>query len=176
MTQENQSPSHISSEKEIWKKIEGTKRYYEVSNLGRVRSKFKVLSPSYHRQGYLHLNLVYPDKTKKALVHKLVLENFSQKTNVNDQVNHKNGIKDDNRLINLEWVTGKQNTKHAFDVLGKNHLGTKNPRAKINENAVREIRSYQFCKDAQVVCSKKYNISFAYVKNIYYRKNWKHVD
>lgn len=176
MKQQNQSPSHISSEKEIWKKVDGTKRYYEVSNLGRVRSKFKVLSPSYHPQGYLHLNLVYPDKVKKVLVHKLVLENFSQKTKVNDQVNHKNGIKDDNRLVNLEWATPNENMKHAFEVLGKSHLGIKNPRAKINENAVREIRSYKSYRDAQVLCSKKYNISFGHVKNIYYRMIWKHVD
>lgn len=96
---------------EIFKKIENFEEY-EVSNLGNVKSlkTNKILKYRYQKNGYASVSL----KQKNYLVHRLVAKTFLQTTNDKIQVNHKNCIKSDNRLENLEWVTKKENTQHAL--------------------------------------------------------------
>lgn len=94
---------------EIFKKIPNHEKYY-ASNMGRIYSvkSNKYLSLCNDQDGY---KLVKIDR-KTYKVHRLVCETFIQNINNYNQVNHKNFIKSDNRVDNLEWCSAKYNSLH----------------------------------------------------------------
>lgn len=108
---------------EYWKSIEGYEEKYEISNLGRIRSLIDkngkkrelVLRPRISKNGYLYLNLWTGSQGKPRKVHRLVAEAFCYKPDDAECVNHKNGVKTDNRAENLEWCTYSYNAKHSFE-------------------------------------------------------------
>lgn len=101
---------------EIYKPIIGFDGY-EVSNLGNVKSiRFnnRILKQHKDPKGYVKVKL-YKDKigyTQK--VHRLVASAFIPNNDNKEQVNHKNGVKTDNTLNNLEWCTQKENMQHSI--------------------------------------------------------------
>nr|QBK92597.1 MAG: HNH endonuclease [Pithovirus LCPAC401] len=104
---------------EIWK--DGTERfpefeYFLVSNLGRIRLKTRTTYGSF-LEGYMvsALKRVDDGSVKRPKVHRVVHGVFSSSRRKDLQVNHKNGIKTDNRAENLEYSTPKQNSQHAHD-------------------------------------------------------------
>ena len=100
---------------EIWKPIKNYETFYEVSNIGNIRNikTNKLLKPSLNHKGYYKVCLCNSKEQKNILVHRLVAENFLDSIK-KEQVNHKNGIKTDNRVENLEWVTCKENIIHSY--------------------------------------------------------------
>jgi hypothetical protein len=105
---------------EIWENIDKYEGLYQVSNIGKVKSlkrrgiKEKILKQMLISNGYLVVNLHNKDM-KTRYVHSLVGKAFLSNYETKLQINHKNGIKTDNRVENLEFVTAKENIKHAYD-------------------------------------------------------------
>ena len=104
---------------EIWKNIEGYPNYM-VSNMGRVKRlgndksrKEKILKQQLDKNNYLTIGLVKDKKQKYFRVHRLVAQAFITNTNNYPVVNHKNEIKNDNRVENLEWCTVGYNNKYG---------------------------------------------------------------
>jgi hypothetical protein len=166
-------------ENEIWKDIAGYEGYYQVSNLGRVRSYprngtsyfIKILKAridmGYERVWLSRGNMVKPQK-----ISRLVASVFIPNINNKPEVNHINGVKTDNRVENLEWVTKSENIKHAFAT------GLANPvkyqcHTKLNDAIVNEVR--KLCKTGirQVQIAKMFNISPQKVSAIKLGKVWK---
>lgn len=106
---------------EIWKDIDGYEGIYEVSSLGRVRShnrqgwRKEFLSGHENNLGYISINL----RGKQFLLHRIVADAFLPKDTYRTEVNHKNGIRKDNRLSNLERCTHSENMAHSYKNLGR---------------------------------------------------------
>lgn len=107
---------------EEWRPLPG-RSGYEVSSLGNVRSYWRhgcrralASEPKYkrlhrNRLGYLRVNLAGPGAPRAArLVHQLVLEAFAGPRPAGNVVRHLNGVRDDNRIVNLAWGTHQQNS------------------------------------------------------------------
>ena len=116
--------------KEIWKDIKGYESFYQVSNLGNVRSldryvkngtsnrnikRGRVLKPCINHKGYLQVHLVANGNSKLVVIHRLVAKAFIPNPQNKAQVNHIDGNKKNNNVRNLEWCTNQENVIHAIN-------------------------------------------------------------
>ena len=123
---------------EIWQPIPEYEGHYEASNYGNVRSIPKrinqksrggnwysreypgmVLAKSILNNGYEAVGLSKSGRMTGKLVHRLVLSAFEPNTENKRTVNHKNGIRNDNNIGNLEWATTSENISHSYRELGR---------------------------------------------------------
>jgi len=163
--------------KEEWKDINGYKGVYKISNLGRLKSlhfgKERIRIPSPCKCGYFCILLQYKGNIKSYRIHRLVAEYFLP--NKLQTVNHKNGIKTDNRAINLEWCTQSENCKHAYRTgLKSRPIGESHPNAKITEEQASEIKIMGVRFNAREI-SKKFNLSLSHISHIISGKRWGHL-
>lgn len=99
---------------EVWKEIDDR---YSVSNLGRVKSNYankeKILKPFLNKRGYLMVDIRHPGYRKSISVHRLVATAFIPNPDNLPEVNHKDEIKTNNSVDNLEWCTLQYNCNYG---------------------------------------------------------------
>lgn len=118
--------------------IKNSEGYYARED-GKVVGKTGIiLKPTLTKYGYNHVSIKVNGRFVSQRVHRLIAQAFIPNPDNLPEVNHKNGIKTDNRVSNLEWVTSQQNQLHSTRVLGKG-VGEDHPMAKITEQKVHEI-------------------------------------
>lgn len=137
---------------EIWKTIEGYEGFYEISNLGRVKSlrrietrkngttypvKESIIAQHADKKGYCRARLRKPGSTKTLLVHRLVAAAFIPNPNGYKEINHKDECKGNNRADNLEWCDRKYNI----------HYGTGRKR----QAELQSKKVYQYTMDGDLV-------------------------
>jgi len=153
--------------------------HYQINKDGIVRSiKFKkivYLKTYKNNNGYIRVHLFKNNKVYYFSLHRLIMLTFKPDEYFEGAiVNHKNEIRDDNRLDNLEWCTHKENSKHSY----KNHINNvprkeKHYRSKINQKIANIIKlaiknNYLNSNELQNI----FNIKGTTISHIINNKRW----
>ena len=175
---------YFNTEEEVWKDIKDFEGMYQISSFGRVRSVDRLIEnsighlrrfegqpikPLITGQGYLYVRLPTKDGKRNRFIHRLVAETFIVNHKDYPVVNHINGVKTDNRLSNLEWVTYSQNSQHAL----KNNLTTT---VKLSQQNVLDIRKlYASGEYTQKQLADKFGVGRSNIGRIVRRDTWKFI-
>lgn len=185
----------LDTNEEKWLDVKGFEGLYQVSNTGKIRSvdrlilknnnrharfKGQLLKPVTDRNGYRRIVLCKNKEKKTLSVHRLMAIAFIPNPLNHKQVNHINGIKDDNRLENLEWCTPSENILHAFRIgLGNSGLkgrnGERHPSSKLKTQDVLKIKQLLRQKQTNVAIAAKFNISEKAISDIRIKRTWAHL-
>lgn len=175
-------------ENEQWRDINGYEGWYQVSNLGRVKSLDRIvdhvskngLRSSMMRRGHIFKLVLstakYPtttlskhSKIKKFLVHRLVAEAFIPKIEGKDIVNHKDSNPQNSHVSNLEWCTYSENNIHAMES-GRSHLRI------LDHTQVKTIRSiYRKTHIKSIDLANYFKISFRQLRRIANGYSYSHI-
>lgn len=151
-------------EKEIWKDVVGWEGMYQVSNIGRVRSLDRIVTRSMNgnkfvkgvllklrkdKDGYLtvHIRDTKNNRNRLAKVHRLVADAFIENKDGGNQIDHINGIRDDNRVVNLRYCTCKENNNFPLAQINRSIAITK---SYIKNPKLRKIRALNWSKGVVV--------------------------
>lgn len=161
--------------KEIFKPIEGFS-LYEVSNYGNVRNckTGKLRKFCMTHNGYYRLGLTEKGKQSHFFVKRLVADQFLKGKKEGLQINHIDGIKTNNNVSNLEWVTPRDNSIHSYEN-GLSSQGEKHYRSFLTEDQAREIFKLSKNGVRNKDIASRFGISSTLVCNIKFKRNWKHI-
>lgn len=167
---------------EEWRPVVGYEDLYSISSLGRVRRDApnpiggggagRILRPAANTGGYLQVGLSCANRKRSITVHRLVCTAFFGARPNGYQSNHKDGNKANNAVANLEYVTPKQNTRHAIDLGLSNQSGEANHEAKLTEDQVRLIRQ---SPAPHRVLAQKFHVSDTEIFLVRCSLRWAHV-
>mgnify|MGYP003779588419 CR=1 FL=1 len=181
----------MQKKEEIWKEVYGFEGLYVISNLFRIKKlkvtvKYtdgrifnypeRIVEFNLSGTGYKRACLTKNKKTYKRDVHRIFAVAFIPNPLNLPEVNHKNGIKTDNRIENLEWVTCAENLKHALDTgLRRKVRSHKVSTCKINEYKVLAIRRlYKINpKFNRSYVARKLGVTYDAILDIIKNKSWK---
>lgn len=152
------------------------KGYYATKNGSVIGRKGKPLKPIVHHTGYRAITLRQDGRQKQVRIHRFVWECLVGEIPEGLVINHIDGDKANNALDNLETITNKENTQHAYRLgLMKGESGERNSMSKLsNEQAKRLILESQEGYSNKEL-GDKYNLHPNYVSLIRHRKRWKKV-
>lgn len=176
---------------EEWRDIEGFEGYYQISNLGRIRSLSRVKCDGIRMAGRIkktHLDscgyelvqLMKDGSYKHLSVHRLVASAFIPNPLGLPQVNHIDEVRNHNTVDNLEWcsVLYNQNYGHRKERSSKSSTGEMNANHKLSEKDVIAIRSSYVPGDKEFgvrALSEKYGVKYVTISKIVQGKLWKHI-
>jgi hypothetical protein len=165
----------------IWKDVVGYEGVYKISSCGKLKRIYKtkkdsILKCSINQSGYVCARIRINGGFKNIKVHRLVCIAFLENPLNKPHVNHKNGIKTDNRLENLEWVTPLENNTHALETGLVQKIGEKHSSAKLTTEQVLKIRELSSQgisggKIAKIIGIVGRN----HINDIIKRKKWRHI-
>lgn len=183
--------------KEVWLDVIGLESTNEVSNLGNVRLKDRVVKrwakgklsgqETFVRKGclrtlgtgadgYYRLCVNKEGSRRTTIkVHRWVAEAFIPNPENKPQVNHINGVKTDNRVENLEWCTASDNIKHSFSLGLSCNKGENHPSSTLKEVDVMNIRLLGGEGVSRITLSTTYKVSLTQIGRILNRKSWSHL-
>lgn len=173
---------------EEWKVIPNFSLYM-ASNMGYIKTfnwknkgVERIMKPALDGSGYLRTMLIGDDGFFHTIkVHRIIAQTFIENTENKPQINHKNCIKTDNRVINLEWATVSENIRHAYKEQRMNNKGENNPCSTLTDAQAKEIlENYKFGKKVKSGKTKQqiaeeYGTTFNVIKRLVQRKTWKHL-
>lgn len=169
-------------ELEEWREVEGWP--YEVSDWGRVRRSGephnstylgRVMQGSLDSRGYHKVHLQSRGRRRMFFVHRLVADAFVSGWGHTLQVNHISGDKTDNCPHNLEWVTAKENEAHAT-ATGLHARGVASGKAKLNPEAVRDIRTRYADGEGLRQLAWEYGVHHSSILKVVRRESWAHIE
>ena len=175
---------------EFWKPItdlsvKGVRPYYWVSDLGRIyNTNINRFVPQFDdgKRGYLLVTLATDNGNVTRSVHRIVMIEFIGFDNDpnKNEVDHKNGIKTDNSIYNLEWVSGSENITRAYD-MGLMPSGEDSPVSILKNDDVRQIcEMMQLGVDRYIILdfirSKGITSAYSVFNSIYTRRTWKRIS
>ncbi|MEE9190115.1 MAG: NUMOD4 domain-containing protein [Candidatus Neomarinimicrobiota bacterium] len=176
-----------------WIYIPGYEGYYQASNTGEVRSvdrmvfgkggspkkiSGKVLSQHIDKDGYCIVSLHKDGCVNTVKVHRLVGMTFLDNYNNYPEINHRNAVKNDNNVFNLEWCDAKHNTNHAIEKGLKNSpQGEKHYNSKLKDTDITKIRDlYSMGKYTYNELGKLFNVTQSAIGYIITGKRWAHIN
>ncbi len=166
------------SKESSMKNIPGHEGRYSITSDGKIWShrRNKWLKPTLGKihngtPGYFYVSICHGGRDKKEKIHRLVAITYIPNPDNLPQVNHKNGIKTDNRVENLEWCTPKENFLHAIET----GLNVRNPApaAKLSVAEVKEIRLSFSKGESRKTLEKRFSVSRTAISDIVSMKRWK---
>lgn len=177
------------------KDVLGFEGLYWVDDKGNVITKNwrntkreAILRPATDNKGYLRVALMKNGKLHTLKVHRIVAQAFIPNPENKPQVNHKNGIKKDNTVENLEWCTVKENARHAvknglwdMKIAGWNKgittlKGSEIGTALLKEDQVIQIKTkFKPRIYTRKMLAKEFNVTEACIADIIRGKSWKHI-
>ena len=179
------------STQEIWKDVPGFEGFYQVSNIGRVRSldrvkcdgirmKGRIMKSRLDSCGYEMVGLSKDGSHKSQSVHRLVAMAFIPNPDLLPQVNHIDEVRNHNTVDNLEWCTVLYNQNYGNRKLrsSESSKGENNSRHKLTEKQVIEIRSTYIPSDSiygKRPLSKRYGVTYECITRIVTGQSWKHI-
>ena len=160
---------------EVWLSVSGYEGHYWVSNLGRIKSKFKILAPSVSGN-YAHVTLSVGNEKTTHRVHVLVLASFCGDAPFpGAQAAHNDGNSLNNRLTNLRWASTFENQadveRHGRRCKGVDVYG-----AVLTDADVREIRKRTSNGERNRPIAEDYGVSISTIHLIRHEKTWRHVS
>lgn len=163
---------------EEWRPIAGYEGIYSISSIGRARNDRtgRILKPALSSWGrdYLLFRPSTGNKARNLQIHVEVAKAFLGPRPVGHVVNHKNGIKTDNRAENLEYVTRLGNEKHAADNALK-AWGERHGMHKLTANEVRWIRAMRR-RVTRVAMAAQFGVSVGAIAGVLDGKSWRHLE